>query len=163
MPVWTWNKQLAKDSEIVIFDLDGVISDASHRQHFLKGAEKDWDGFFSACTEDPPISSGLELVNLINKLHSKNIKIILFMHSTVEPPNKSDKCLHLILSELRICDRILVHTPADLNRLKEMNLVSNVSLFPHGVLDFDRITLSFSCVSWRISLLLEGGISGRGS
>ena len=69
MPVWTWNKQLAKDSEIVIFDLDGVISDASHRQHFLKGAEKDWDGFFSACTEDPPILSGLELVNLINKLH----------------------------------------------------------------------------------------------
>ena len=51
MPVWTCNKQLAKDSEIVIFDLDGVISDASHRQHFLKGAEKDWDGFFSACTE----------------------------------------------------------------------------------------------------------------
>ena len=69
MPEWTWNKELPKDSEIVIFDLDGVISDASHRQHFLKGAEKDWDGFFSACTEDPPISSGLELVNLINKLH----------------------------------------------------------------------------------------------
>ena len=80
----------------------------------------------------------LALKELINKLHSKNIKIILFMHSTVEPPNQSDKCLHLILSELSICDRILVHTPADLNRLKEMNLVSNVSLFPHGVLDFDR-------------------------
>tara|TARA_Y100001970_G_C14237855_1_gene863018 strand:- start:2593 stop:3072 length:480 start_codon:yes stop_codon:yes gene_type:complete len=69
MPVWTWNKELPKDSEIVIFDLDGVISDASHRQHFLKGEEKDWDGFFSACTEDPPISSGLELIKLIIQLH----------------------------------------------------------------------------------------------
>ena len=25
-----------------------------------------------------------------------------------------------------------------LNRLKEIKLVSNVSLFPHGVLDFDQ-------------------------
>ena len=37
MPVWTWNNELPKDSEVIIFDLDGVISDAAHRQHFLKG------------------------------------------------------------------------------------------------------------------------------
>ena len=37
---------------------------------------------------------------------------------------------------LSLCDRLLVHTPSDLNRLKEIGLVENVSLFPHGVLDF---------------------------
>ena len=58
MPVWICNNELSKGSEVIIFDLDGVISDAAHRQHFLKGTEKDWDGFFSACTEDPPIISG---------------------------------------------------------------------------------------------------------
>ncbi|MBT95521.1 MAG: hypothetical protein CL431_06105 [Acidimicrobiaceae bacterium] len=67
MPAWTWNIELPEGSEVVIFDLDGVISDASHRQHFLKNEEKDWDGFFSACTEDPPIVSGVELINLISK------------------------------------------------------------------------------------------------
>ena len=60
MPVWTWNNELPKDSEVIIFDLDGVISDAAHRQHFLEGTEKDWNGFFSACTEDPPIISGVK-------------------------------------------------------------------------------------------------------
>ena len=40
MPVWMWNNELPKDSEVIIFDLDGVISDAAHRQHFLKGQKK---------------------------------------------------------------------------------------------------------------------------
>ena len=69
MPVWTWNNELPKDSEVIIFDLDGVISDAAHRQHFLEGTEKDWNGFFSACTEDPPIISGVKLIKVLNKSH----------------------------------------------------------------------------------------------
>ena len=72
MPVWTWNNELPKDSEVIIFDLDGVISDAAHRQHFLKGTEKDWNGFFSACTEDPPIISGVKLIKILNKSHIFN-------------------------------------------------------------------------------------------
>ena len=82
MPVWTWNKELPKNSEIVIFDLDGVISDASHRQHFLRGTKKDWDGFFSACSDDPPISSGLELTKIINKL--QGLIILTARPSTVQ-------------------------------------------------------------------------------
>tara|TARA_B100001996_G_scaffold382690_1_gene375269 strand:+ start:2041 stop:2517 length:477 start_codon:yes stop_codon:yes gene_type:complete len=69
MPAWTWNIELPKGSDVVIFDLDGVISNASHRQHFLKNVEKDWDGFFSACTDDPPIESGVRLINIVSKLN----------------------------------------------------------------------------------------------
>ncbi len=45
----------------VIFDLDGVISDASHRQHFLRRRRQDWRGFFMAAVGDAPLRTGLGL------------------------------------------------------------------------------------------------------
>lgn len=69
MPNWTWNGAINEGDDVVIFDLDGVISDASHRQHYLREEDKDWNGFFSACTEDPPIISGVRLINILNKSH----------------------------------------------------------------------------------------------
>ena len=69
MPDWTWRTTINKGDDVVIFDLDGVISDAYHRQHYLRGEEKNWNGFFSACTEDPPIISGVRLINILNKSH----------------------------------------------------------------------------------------------
>ncbi len=85
-----------------------------------------------------------QLSNLLEKLSRKDIKIIIFMHSTVDPDNALKK-LDLLLSSLSKCSRILVHTIADLNRLKSYGLIENVSLFPHGFLDFedDRQTNSF--------------------
>ena len=82
MPAWTWNIKLPEGSDVVIFDLDGVISDASHRQHFLKDSEKDWDGFFSACTTDPPITSGVQLIYLISE--SKGIVILTARPVTIQ-------------------------------------------------------------------------------
>jgi len=38
----------------VIFDLDGTIADISHRVHFVRGGNKDWDSFFAGCTGDVP-------------------------------------------------------------------------------------------------------------
>ncbi|MEG3585800.1 MAG: hypothetical protein VX353_00745 [Actinomycetota bacterium] len=70
MPSWVWNEEIAKGEEIVIFDLDGVISDASHRQHFLEKKDKDWKGFFAACPNDPPIPSGVELTHLLSNIKS---------------------------------------------------------------------------------------------
>ncbi|MCO5304300.1 MAG: acetate--CoA ligase [Phycicoccus sp.] len=46
----------------VVVDLDGVISDAAHRQHHLSGASQDWEGFFGACADDEPIEAGRRLV-----------------------------------------------------------------------------------------------------
>ncbi|MEM9464280.1 MAG: hypothetical protein AAGA90_02850 [Actinomycetota bacterium] len=48
----------------VVLDLDGVISDASHRQHFLeaeRSRDKDWHGFFHSCVDDPVIPHGAAL------------------------------------------------------------------------------------------------------
>ena len=46
---------------MALFDLDGVISDASHRQHLFRGSDPDWRGFFTSADRDPPLESGVAL------------------------------------------------------------------------------------------------------
>ena len=49
-----------------MFDLDGVLSDAVSRQHFLEGRRQDWDAFFEACGEDPLIDEVAALLHLLD-------------------------------------------------------------------------------------------------
>jgi hypothetical protein len=46
--------------------MDGVLSDASKRQHFLEGPMRRWDEFFSACGEDSVIPEAVELTRLVD-------------------------------------------------------------------------------------------------
>ena len=48
---WTWHNG-PKEGPAVIFDLDGVLSDAAARQHFIKAPRPDWESFFSASADD---------------------------------------------------------------------------------------------------------------
>lgn len=43
---------------LVVFDIDGVLADASHRQHYVAARPKDWDAFFAAVGDDPVIEAG---------------------------------------------------------------------------------------------------------
>ena len=45
----------------LIFDLDGVLADALHRQHFLHLAEPDWAGFYGAVHADAVLERGRAL------------------------------------------------------------------------------------------------------
>ncbi len=74
--------------------------------------------------------------DLIEKLFVHDIKVIIFLHSTIDPSGVWAKQLKNIQGILSRSTRILVHTPADMNRLKKLGLVDNVTLFPHGVLDY---------------------------
>lgn len=47
---------------IAVVDIDGVLADASHRQHHVAGRPKDWDAFFAAVGDDPLIENGRALV-----------------------------------------------------------------------------------------------------
>ncbi|MFF2410757.1 hypothetical protein [Streptomyces sp. NPDC058092] len=47
---------------LAVFDVDGTLADSGHRQHFLEGRRRDWDGFFSAAVDDPPLLEGVRLV-----------------------------------------------------------------------------------------------------
>ncbi|GGT07695.1 hypothetical protein GCM10010271_07790 [Streptomyces kurssanovii] len=46
---------------LAIFDLDGTLSDAGHRQHLLERKPRAWDAFFAAAPEDPPLAEGVAL------------------------------------------------------------------------------------------------------
>lgn len=50
-----------------MFDIDGVLSDASARQHFLTGPDrKDWKGFFDAAGEDLLVEEVARLLDVID-------------------------------------------------------------------------------------------------
>jgi phosphoglycolate phosphatase-like HAD superfamily hydrolase len=46
---------------LAVFDLDNTLADTAHRQHFLESRPRNWDGFFSAAPQDPPIPQGVAL------------------------------------------------------------------------------------------------------
>ncbi len=50
----------------MIFDLDGVLSDAATRQHFVEGGRRDWDAFFEACGDDEVIEEVARLLELLD-------------------------------------------------------------------------------------------------
>ena len=78
-----------------------------------------------------------ELSSLINFLKHKSISVFIFLHSTSDPKYNPNKNLSLITKELGKCERLFVHSPNDMNRLKTLELIENVCLFPHGILSFD--------------------------
>ena len=51
----------------VVFDLDGVLSDAANRQHYIEGpGRRDWDAFFAACGDDRLIEDVAQLLHLLD-------------------------------------------------------------------------------------------------
>ena len=63
---WRWRaEQVAGPA--VVFDLDGVLSDAASRQHFLEGRWRDWDAFFEACGDDDLIEEVARLLSLLDE------------------------------------------------------------------------------------------------
>jgi len=58
------------DAPAAVFDLDGVIADAGHRQSYLRGGRRDWDGFFRASEHDPVLDAGAALAASIDDAHT---------------------------------------------------------------------------------------------
>ena len=46
----------------IVFDLDGTLTDPTHREHFVRRpmGEKDWEGFHANAVSDPPKRAVLE-------------------------------------------------------------------------------------------------------
>ncbi len=57
---WRWRDGPIGGGPAVIVDVDGVISDASSRQHLAKARR--WDEFFAGCPDDPPLEATAALV-----------------------------------------------------------------------------------------------------
>jgi hypothetical protein len=50
----------------VVFDIDGVLSDAAGRQHYLEWGRRDWDAFFDASADDPLVDEVARLLELLD-------------------------------------------------------------------------------------------------
>ena len=46
---------------LAVFDVDGVLADVAHRRHHVAGARRNWDAFFAAAGDDPPLGVGVAL------------------------------------------------------------------------------------------------------
>ena len=52
---------------IYIFDIDGTITDISHRLHFIQDKPKDWNAFFMAAADDAPIWETVAVARALSK------------------------------------------------------------------------------------------------
>lgn len=52
----------------IIVDIDGTLSDPSHRRHLVEGEDKDWEEFFRLVDEDDVNEWCREIVDMIDRL-----------------------------------------------------------------------------------------------
>ena len=63
---WCWRDAAVESGPAVVFDMDGVLSDASDRQHFLEYPRRDWEAFFAACGDDALVDEVARLLEVLD-------------------------------------------------------------------------------------------------
>ncbi len=64
---WQWRDgPVGEPGRAVVFDIDGVLSDAASRQHYIERGRRDWHAFFAACGDDPLIEEVARLMELLD-------------------------------------------------------------------------------------------------
>ena len=66
---WLWHESPVEPGPTVVFDMDGVLSDAAGRQHYIEYPFPDWEAFFEACGEDALIAEVARLFDVIDPTH----------------------------------------------------------------------------------------------
>jgi len=76
LPHWRWRAAEVDGGPAVVFDVDGVLADANHRQDILfsgPGSRKNWKAFFAAAGDDALI----EEVARVTELLHPNLAVVL--------------------------------------------------------------------------------------
>lgn len=63
---WTWRRSSVAPGPSVVVDIDGVLSDAARRQHYIEAPIANWRAFFEACGEDEVIEEVKILLDLLD-------------------------------------------------------------------------------------------------
>jgi phosphoglycolate phosphatase-like HAD superfamily hydrolase len=66
---WLWRTTPLDPGPAIVFDMDGVLSDASRRQHYIEYPFPDWEAFFHACGDDDLIAEVARLLDVIDADH----------------------------------------------------------------------------------------------
>lgn len=70
---WAWRDGRVDPGAAVVFDLDGVLSDATRRQHYLEWPRRDWETFFEECGEDELIAEVARVLECLDD----GLKVVL--------------------------------------------------------------------------------------
>lgn len=107
-------------------DLDGTLSDAAGRQHFLERPRPDWQGFFDACGDDPVIDEIARLLELLDR----DLTVVLL---TARPVRIRDITLAwLARYELR-WDLLVMRPARDFRSSSEAKRIAVQQLREHGL------------------------------
>lgn len=60
---------LRPDRKIALVDMDGTLSDCTHREHYILGPRENWAAFFRGMGQDPPNASIVELTRRLAADH----------------------------------------------------------------------------------------------
>jgi hypothetical protein len=109
----------------VVFDIDGVLADASGRQHHLAGLRRDWDAFFAECGEDPIIPEVVRLLELL----APDLAVVLL---TARPDRVRSKTLAWLGSHGLRYDLLVMREPGDSAPTREFKRTETLRLRTYG-------------------------------
>ncbi len=122
---WTWHGDPVDGGRAVVVDIDGVLSDAASRQHYIEAPRRDWEAFFHACGEDPVI----EEVKVLLELIDRDLRVVLL---TARP----ERVHHLTEAWLRRYgirwDLLLMRPYGDYDMARDFKQASVHELRDHG-------------------------------
>lgn len=75
----------------VIFDLDGTLCDISHRLHFIRDGDNNWNAFFKACVHDKPKEN---IIELLKSLQYAEHKILIVSGRSEKVKDQTNDWLH---------------------------------------------------------------------
>lgn len=87
---WTWRDGPVSAGPAVVVDIDGVLSDAVSRQHYLEAPRRDWRSFFDACGEDEPVDEVRVLVDHLDP----DLAVVLLTARPVRVHELTEAWLH---------------------------------------------------------------------
>ncbi|MGK2950657.1 MAG: hypothetical protein ACSLFP_18955 [Acidimicrobiales bacterium] len=80
---WQWRAGPVGAGPTVVFDMDGVLSDAGGRQHLLAPPRRDWDAFFEAVGDDALIAEVARLLDVL--AHDLRVVLLTARPARVRP------------------------------------------------------------------------------
>jgi beta-phosphoglucomutase-like phosphatase (HAD superfamily) len=104
----------------VVWDLDGTLSDDRARAHYVEvreGRARDWESYFDAIDQDPPIAASMEV---LRALHAQGLRIVFLTGRPEYTRRKTERWLKA--NGLTDYDRLLMRPPGDFRRAGEMKV-----------------------------------------
>jgi len=103
---WTWADSPVPSGPCVLVDVDGVIADGWHRQHFLQNGKRDWKNFFANAFGDSPIPGSVALTQQFDPA----VSVVLL---TARPYTLHDITVDWITAHGYRWDLLIMRAPSD--------------------------------------------------